>query len=571
MWAIKILNGPQQGKIFPLQSGNNILGRSQKADVRLDDHGVSKNHAQIFVTTDKVIISDLNSSNGTYVNGVQVQNHGLKTGDKVLVNRTIFSIFQLPDNVVFPKKGAGEQAQLPGAQASKGLSVKQSQQMAPPAQAQQSMVPQSQGNNALAHQPQMNNSLSTEFAMEEPAEAPQSQSNPLESKGIAKIVEQAEDYIDNVALPPIYKTTEKMEFKYVLMLFTFAFIFIVTFLSVFPLSQVATESVVTESKRRALTLARNLANMNRKALADNSELSLTVDFIAREAGVEKAMIVSASNGAILAPTTLMGEFVKDPFVIGLRNAQEEKTELIRDKEIGASVPIKFYDAEIGDTKVIAHAVVVYRIDSLAADFDRTLSLIIQIFVIASLIAAVIFFVQYRLIIRPLKLLNDNIDVALREGTSDIRVPFQLKVFQDLVANINSALARVTGDTDDAVSAHIDKDVEAAELVNMFPVPAFTIDPATQKFTAINHLLDQHPLFDSEVAVNSSIDELMDRSLYESLKDLLMTSLDNPNARHTNILPMDSDNYEIAAKMIVENNKPAYLLFTVMQVLEDEDM
>ncbi|MBY0386503.1 FHA domain-containing protein, partial [bacterium] len=72
MWAIKILNGAQSGKIFPLQNGNNILGRSVKADVRLADNGVSKNHAQIFVTNDKVIISDLKSSNGTFVNGIQV-------------------------------------------------------------------------------------------------------------------------------------------------------------------------------------------------------------------------------------------------------------------------------------------------------------------------------------------------------------------------------------------------------------------------------------------------------------------------------------------------------------------
>ncbi|MCC6138176.1 MAG: FHA domain-containing protein, partial [Bdellovibrionaceae bacterium] len=142
MWAIKILNGSQSGKIFPLVKGNNVIGRSARVDIRFADHGVSKNHAQIFVTNDKVIISDLKSSNGTFVNGIKVQNHGLKTGDKVLINQTIFTIFQLPDNVVFadPKLN-------------KGKTPNTAPQLGPaPAQLQNQMAAY-QGNNAL--QPSM--------------------------------------------------------------------------------------------------------------------------------------------------------------------------------------------------------------------------------------------------------------------------------------------------------------------------------------------------------------------------------------------------------------------------------
>ena len=48
-------------------------------------------------------------------------------------------------------------------------------------------------------------------------------------------------------------------------------------------------------------------------------------------------------------------------------------------------------------------------DSIAMDSGRILSLFIQIFLIAAFIAAILFIVQYRLIIHPLRTLNKNMD------------------------------------------------------------------------------------------------------------------------------------------------------------------
>lgn len=556
MWAIKILNGAQSGKIFPLQNGNNILGRSVKADVRLADNGVSKNHAQIFVTNDKVIISDLKSSNGTFVNGIQVQNHGLKTGDKILIHQTIFTIFQLPDNVVFadkklnkalPQRSASHSTP-PGALVSHGSSALQAHSIAE--------------NQLMAHDPQ---SLAhhQEQALSPAVEQP---------KLIEIIKERTEQYIDEVAMPPIYKTAEKFDFKHILMAFTIGFIFLTTFLAIFPLAKLTRESVLTESKRRALTLARNLAQMNRKALSEDSELSLSTDFIARESGVDKAIIISGQSGAILAPPNQMGKYLTDPFVISLRNSHVEQVGLINDLQVAASVPIKFFNADVGDSVVKAYAIVVYNVDPLAVDFGRTLSLFVQIFLIACLIGAIVFAIQYRLILYPLKNLNKEIDRALSEGSNNIQISFRLPIFQKLIANINSALSRMTSDFagTDKMAANSDKSVEASELVKMFPIPAFAVDPQTLQFVAYNPALEGHPLFDSGRIQNMSISDLTDKSLYESLKDLVNTCLQNPNTSHTNELPTQgSDTYEITAKTIINNNKPSYLLFTVMQIVEDD--
>lgn len=541
MWAIKILNGPHSGKIYPLEKGNNILGRSPKADIKLADSGVSKNHAQIFVTNDKVIISDLKSINGTFVNGVQVQNHGLKTGDKILIHKTIFTIFQLPDNVVFAPNASKGGPRLGGAAAvHSSLAV--------------------QGSNAMAPMPDHGSAL------------PQMvHAAPQVNASIEQLVKKADDYIEEVALPPLYRTAEKVDFKYLLLGFSLLFIFMATFLSIFPLSQVTKESVTNEGMRRAMSLARNLAQMNRSALADDSELSLTTDFITAESGVEKAFIIS-SGGAILAPSNMVGKFVRDPFVISLKNSTEEKVGPINREQVAASVPIKVYNPNVGDASVVAYAVVVYNLDPLAVDFNRTLSLFIQIFLIAAILGSLIYVVQYRLMVHPLRQLNLAIDKSLKEGTSDIHISFQLKVFQDLVSNINSALSRISSDFVDTsqVASGADKDAEAFELVKMFPIPAVAVDPTSQKFIAVNTALQSHPLFDNPNLTDTFIHDLTDKSLYESLKDLIQTCNAAPNSKHSNVLPSrGAESYEITAKAIINGAKPSYILLTVMQIIEED--
>jgi DNA-binding winged helix-turn-helix (wHTH) protein len=53
--------------VFSLLPGDNLLGRSGEASVRIDAPGVSRRHARIVVTDDGVTIEDLASKNGTFV------------------------------------------------------------------------------------------------------------------------------------------------------------------------------------------------------------------------------------------------------------------------------------------------------------------------------------------------------------------------------------------------------------------------------------------------------------------------------------------------------------------------
>jgi DNA-binding winged helix-turn-helix (wHTH) protein len=54
-----------EDSVFLLQPGENLLGRSEEASVRVDAPGVSRRHARIVVTDDRATIEDLASKNGT--------------------------------------------------------------------------------------------------------------------------------------------------------------------------------------------------------------------------------------------------------------------------------------------------------------------------------------------------------------------------------------------------------------------------------------------------------------------------------------------------------------------------
>ena len=80
------------GVRYPLMGALTILGRDDSADILLDDPGISRRHSEIRVTTDGphhvCSIRDLDSTNGTFLNGERISSARLEDGDRVTVGRT---------------------------------------------------------------------------------------------------------------------------------------------------------------------------------------------------------------------------------------------------------------------------------------------------------------------------------------------------------------------------------------------------------------------------------------------------------------------------------------------------
>jgi hypothetical protein len=80
------------GDRYPLLGSLTTLGRDEGADIVVDDPGVSRRHSEIRVTTDGphlvTSIRDLNSTNGTFVNGDRISSQRLQDGDRLTLGRT---------------------------------------------------------------------------------------------------------------------------------------------------------------------------------------------------------------------------------------------------------------------------------------------------------------------------------------------------------------------------------------------------------------------------------------------------------------------------------------------------
>lgn len=106
---LKITRGGRAGQEFPLEAGNNLIGRWDpetgsfpEVDMEQDDPEAktSRKHALIRIDGDQITVEDIGSLNGTYVNRGPRLTPGnpapLKNGDEIIVGKTFFKVIVEP-------------------------------------------------------------------------------------------------------------------------------------------------------------------------------------------------------------------------------------------------------------------------------------------------------------------------------------------------------------------------------------------------------------------------------------------------------------------------------------------
>jgi pSer/pThr/pTyr-binding forkhead associated (FHA) protein len=72
---------------YPLDKERIVLGRRPENDIQVDNLAVSGQHAAIITILSDSFLEDLESTNGTYVNGKLVKKHALKNGDVITIGK----------------------------------------------------------------------------------------------------------------------------------------------------------------------------------------------------------------------------------------------------------------------------------------------------------------------------------------------------------------------------------------------------------------------------------------------------------------------------------------------------
>ncbi len=76
----------------PVKASKLVIGRRQDCGLRVPLEGVSRQHCQIQLADKAVAVRDLDSSNGTYVNGQRVNQQALSAGDRLQVGPVTFTV-----------------------------------------------------------------------------------------------------------------------------------------------------------------------------------------------------------------------------------------------------------------------------------------------------------------------------------------------------------------------------------------------------------------------------------------------------------------------------------------------
>jgi pSer/pThr/pTyr-binding forkhead associated (FHA) protein len=97
--TLRVLDGADRGKVFESLQTPVRIGREEGNSVQLNDERISRFHLKIQEDQGKLVLTDLESTNGTRVNGEDVQLRILQFGDVVAVGRSIL-LYGTKDQIV---------------------------------------------------------------------------------------------------------------------------------------------------------------------------------------------------------------------------------------------------------------------------------------------------------------------------------------------------------------------------------------------------------------------------------------------------------------------------------------
>ena len=379
--------------------------------------------------------------------------------------------------------------------------------------------------------------------------------------------EKMDSFMEETVMPAIYKLAVVFSFKQVLQAFVLVFIFSVTLLATFPLTNIIKESNLKEAEKRARSVARALAKYNEAALLSGQLANLSVTEARKEEGITDAYIVQQSDGQIVAPPEKTGRDETSSLVLNARKESRSMFQQIDNSTIGATFPIAVYDASSGESVAKYHAVVKYDISSLNFDESRIISLFMQTLIISCVLGLILYQLFARLIEYPLRNLNVQIDKAMLEKSDRTEVAFDYPSFQKLVSNVNTILNRAwSGESASAsTKPQQNKDLEFSNLVEIISHAALVVD-ATDRIVAVNSGLEALLQVTRDGVLNQSYRNLTDTAMVQNVESLVARCRQTPFEKQTDKIPFSQFECEIFCQAFLDSNGDAqYYVLTLVQI------
>lgn len=524
MLAIKILTGQQMGKVLPIKEGASVIGRAPECDIILPSNNVSKKHAKFEKQGNLLVLTDLQSTNGSFVNGIKVESAKVHVGDRISFHDMILEVV-----------GGGASASAGGGIVPYSGGGDNSLATADP---QLTLVPQLQEEDII-----------------QPYDPP-----------VEVIKKKANQYMETVVLPGIYKLPEFLDFQWVIGGFFVLMVVISTSLSVVPLLRILKSSIEEASRRNVYNIVTEMTAKNKDALHKRIFSAVDIDETLKRQGVERAFITDV-RGEIILPSRYAG---KTPtfknFHTGrkLAGSTTPYIEFTDPKNILGIQAIKYYDTKKSIETTRYYSVVLYNVDARMMDPNRTLSLFVQTLALSLVAALIMYFFVSRLISYPIRVLNKQIDHKLRTGEQVLQSPFQYKPLQKLYSNLNSALNRAPENDSGQQVFEYDRSREMKNIVELIGFPAVAI-------RAVDEIVEGYnPGFEERTGLSNlrgtGVGQIAEQSLKLCLQDLIERIKETPDdIVYNSDFDFNGEPYEIALQAIYGASEIAYYIITFIPV------
>lgn len=96
MWRLLIINGVQEGRALRLKAGVNRIGRSSDNHFQIPDPSVSSAHCEVVFSDAGFLVRDLNSTNGTFIDGEPVSREEMEPGQMLQVGKVELRLEEVP-------------------------------------------------------------------------------------------------------------------------------------------------------------------------------------------------------------------------------------------------------------------------------------------------------------------------------------------------------------------------------------------------------------------------------------------------------------------------------------------
>ncbi len=89
---LEIVEPKHRERVFRLHRKPVVIGRSREADISLRDNKASRQHVRIELVENRIMVTDLNSQNGTRVNDRLIREREVISGDVISIGRTTIRV-----------------------------------------------------------------------------------------------------------------------------------------------------------------------------------------------------------------------------------------------------------------------------------------------------------------------------------------------------------------------------------------------------------------------------------------------------------------------------------------------